>query len=366
MSRNRFPGVYKRGKTWSYRAQFGDGTDRTSVSGGGYASARDAYEARVKAIAEARPMRGITQRPDASLTLGSYLDAWVADHTRHLRPGTAAAYRARALSIQQSPVTRRRLRGLTEGDYRQLVDDMRAGTESTTYLRQKLVLLRAALNDAVAAGLIPSHPLDRIKVSRTEERFQAKVWDVPTVRKFLSHRRRAGDPLYLAWHLAIVTGLRRGELHGLRWEDVDLDRAVLHVRRQRLDISGTVIEQAPKTSASEASIALDPETVELLASAPRTSDYVVNDPRTGRPYASLRTFLRDFKRATDNAGVPEIRFHDLRHTSASLLAHAGVPLPAAKQRMRHWSQAMTEHYTHALDGADVQVAHQIGGLVSGA
>jgi integrase len=366
VSTNRYPGVYKRGKTWSFRAQFGDGDDRWGVSGGGYPSARAAWDAKLQAIEAARPMHGIAQRPDATLTLASYLDAWLADHTSTLRPSTASAHRSRVNGIKATSIAGLRLRSLTESHYRALVAELRLQSPSHTNLVLKIGTLKAALNAAVRAGLIPNHPLDTIKVSRTTERFVPGFWSVATVQKFLAHRKAANDPLYLTWHLAIVTGLRRGELHGLRWEDVDLDAGLLHVRRQRVEVRGVVHEYAPKTASSEAPVFLDAGTVELLRAATRTSDYVVNDPRTGRPYEQIRTFARDWKKAQDYANVPTIRFHDLRHTSASLLAASGVPLVLAQQRLRHWSPAMTARYTHALDGMGAEAANSIGALVSGA
>lgn len=366
MAGNRWPGVYKRGNSWSYRAQFGDGDARWGVSGSGFPTAKAAHDAKVEDVRRSRPMNGIVQRPDATLTLSGYLEIWYEEHTRLQKPSTRSAHRTRINMIQRSPVADKRLRGLTESDYRTLVEDLRQQSPSHTNLTLKLGTLKAALNAAVRAGLIPNHPLAQIKPSRTSAKFEPGYWNVPTVHKFLAHRRSVGDPLYLTYHLALVTGLRRGELHGLRREDFDLERGLLRVRRQRIEVRGVVHELIPKTEGSEAPVYLDPETVELLRAHVWTSDYMTNDPRTGQPYSLIRTFSYDFARACRDAGVPSIRFHDLRHTSASLLAAAGVPLVLAQARLRHWSPSMTERYTHALDGMGSQVAETIGALVAGA
>lgn len=365
MTRNRYPGVYKRGSSWHFRAQFGDGKDRTSVSGGGYQSAREAYDAKVEAVRNARPMQGVLERPDATLTLAAWLDAWVAEHTSTLRPGTAVSYRSKVNRVKDTTVAGKRLRALTGADYRRLVMELRAQAPAHSTLMLKLTILTVALDAAVRAGAIVSHPLREITVSRTDEKFEARPWKVTEARTFLAHRDAAGDPLYLCWHLALVTGMRRGELHGLQWRDVDLDTGVLRVRRQRIEAGGRVFDQAPKTTTSEAPVVLDAGTVALLRQAPRVSEYVITDPRSGRPYAAMNTFGVDFQRACRAAGVPEIRFHDLRHTAASLLAEAGVPLHLAKRRLRHWSQAMTEHYTHAIGGlaADAEAAEQLSSLL---
>lgn len=366
MSTNRYPGVYRRGKTWSFRAQFGDGDDRWGVSGSGYPTAKAAWEARNKAAEQARPLHGVAQRPDATLTLAEYLNAWVADHARTLKPTTRRTYQSNTNMICQSPVAQRRLRSLTATDYRNLIDDLKAQSPSHTTLVHKLGMLSRALNAAAEAGLIPSNPLPGIKVSRTGEKFQPKFWDVPTVQKFLNHRRRAHDPLYDVWHLAVVTGMRRGELHGLKKDDFDLDRGLVHVRRQRVAVVfKDIIEQSPKTEASEAPVYLDEATVDLIRRHTWTSDYFVNNPRTGRPYDYFELFTYDWNQACYWAGVPRIRFHDLRHTSASLLAAAGVPLVLAQARLRHWSPDMTARYTHAMTNMGAEVASQIGALVNG-
>lgn len=363
MASNRYPGVFKRGKTWSYRAQFGDGEDRWGVSGSGYPSAKAAFEAKVEAVRRARPLEGPRA---ADITLSDYLDAWLENHTATLRESTRSTYLAKVRKIQETEAAGRRLRSLTETDYRRLVAELRGQAPSHTTLKAKVTILAVALNAAVRAGLIDGHPLDRINVSRDHEKFTPGHWSVDTVRTFLEHRRLAKDPLAHVWHLAVVTGLRRGELHGLRWADVDLDAGVLYVRRQRTEVRGTVIETAPKNEASEAPVHLDEETVAMLRSIPRTSEYIVNDPRTGQPYKYIRLFTRDWVRAQEAAMVPPIRFHDLRHTSASLLADAGVPLVLAQQRLRHWSPSMTERYTHALEGSGQEVARRIGAVLGGA
>lgn len=359
----RYPGVYKRGTTWSFRAQFGDGDERWGVSGSGYPSAKAASDARAQAIADARPLHVLKQRPDSGITLGAYLETWLADHTRTLRPGTASAYRSRVNMILATPFAQRRLSSMTEQDYRWLVAALKDQSESHTTLVQKVGTLVTALDAAVRSGVLLGHPLRNITITRTEERFVPKWWDLETVTKFLNHRRYAHDPLLPVWHLAIVTGLRRGELHGLREEDVDYDAGLLHVRRQRIEVRGSVIEQAPKTSTSEAPVYLDQDTLAMLKGHLWGEGYFVNDPRTLRPYASIRTFTEDWRLACRNANVPVIRFHDLRHTSASLLAAAGVPLAEAQARLRHWSPAMTAHYTHHNVQAQ-RTADAIGGLLS--
>lgn len=360
---NRWPGVYKRGNLWSYRAQFSEAGERYGVSGGGYLSAKEAWEARNKALDDARPLRYSERRPDGTVTLGEYLTAWLDEHTRTVRPGTALTYRHRIQAVLRTPLARKRLRSLDEQHFRRLIADLRDQSPGHATLKAKLGVLNTALNAAVRTGLIPENHLRRIKVSRTAPRFEAGVWDRDTAMSFLAHRRAAHDPLADVWHMALVTGLRRGELHGLKQTDFDLARGLLHVRRQRSQVRGDVIEAATKTASSEAPVYLDRDTCQLVAQRTWLSEYFVTDPRSDRPYTTMSTFHRDWHRAQRAAGVPKIRFHDLRHTSASFLAAAGVPLVEAQHRLRHWSPVMTRQYTHALDGMGADAAERIGSLL---
>lgn len=367
----RYAGVFKRcghasachcDAPWSYRAQFSAGGERSGVSGSGYATAKEATAARVAAISAGKRRTG----PATTATLADYLHSWLEGHSRTLRPGSVSTYRSRVTAISAHPTASKRLTSLTEAQYRRMIGDWRDELAHST-LTGRVGTLATALHAAVRSGILPSDPLAGVTVSRTKARFVAETWDLETALAFLKHRREAEDPLYVAWHLALVTGLRRGELHGLKREDLDLEHDRIWVRRQRSAIRGQVHEGPPKTEGSDAPVYLDEATCDLLAGLDWTvSDYVVTDPRTGRPYRNLDLFLDDWHRATDEAGAPRIRFHDLRHTSASLLAAAGVPLSAAQQRLRHWSPRMTAHYTQVNDTFAAQVAARIGAVLQDA
>lgn len=362
MAKNRWPGVYQRGKVWAWRAQFEEDGERWGESKSGYPTAKAAWEARNEALRKAKG-RGRLKVSDGNVTLAAWLETWLRDHERTVRPGTASAYRSRIERIKAHPLASKRLRSLTEGQYRRLIADLAEGRRHSTVMG-KVATLSSALNAAVKVGLITDNPIPRIHVARNESRFEVEPWDAETARKFLAHRKAAHDPLHHVWHLAIVTGMRRGELHGLRWDDIDLDAGIIWIRRQRTEVRSEMLELAPKTEGSEAPVFLDPGTVELLRSVPRTHEYVLVAPHTGRPYGNMSTFLKHWAKATDDAGVPPIRFHDLRHTSASLMAAAGVPLLAAQQRLRHWSPAMTRRYTHATNTLAQDTAARIGEVLS--
>ena len=161
------------------------------------------------------------------------------------------------------------------------------------------------------------------------------VWSPDQLRVFLDHARR--DRLYAAWLLFATTGMRRGELAGLRWPDVDLDANRISPRRPRVVVNYEVHVSEPKTAKGRRSLALDPATVaalrqhkarqaeERLAVGPRWHDSgLVFTWPDGRPIhpQRLSTWFEQLARA---AGLPRIRLHDVRHSYASAALAAGIP-----------------------------------------
>jgi integrase len=367
----KYSGVFSRdgGDTWEFRAQFQDETGRWSVSGAGYRTQGDAKTARAASIKEAEAKRGRARTVPAAITVGQYLTRWLDGHSATIRPASAVAYRSHVRALQKLPIAAVKVRALAELDVRRLVGELRASGMAHENMLGRLRVLRLALSGAVREGVTGANPALGIRVPRTTPKFVAQTWTAAEASKFLAFTRDAGDPDYPAYRLAVTTGMRRGELLGLEWQDVELGAGLLNVRRQRTEVYGTATTAAPKTASSEAPIHLDPETVRVLeelraASGGLSGDTVILCPGTGAPYLP-KVFLEHFKEACRAAGVPVIRVHDLRHTAATLLAEAGVPLRVVQERLRHWSPAMTERYTHAQAGSAQLAAGAMGDLLAG-
>jgi integrase len=166
-----------------------------------------------------------------------------------------------------------------------------------------------------------------------------------------------------------MTGMRRGEVLGLRWADLDLDKARLAVRHTLISIAYKVTESTPKTHQARV-VDLDPETVRQLH-AHRTSQHQPADGAAGlvfcRPDGSPlhpQSFTEAFDRAVANAGLPRIRLHDLRHTHATIALRAGVPVKIISERLGHSTPAFTlKVYAHAIPGMQSEAASQIAALV---
>jgi integrase len=167
---------------------------------------------------------------------------------------------------------------------------------------------------------------------------------------------------YLGVYLAVYTGLRRSELCGLRWGDVDWEKSVLHVRRMRQFVRGREILDVPKTKRSIRDIALAEPQTEVLRSFHRRAQvwshgrgerwnvesYVLSRP-DGKPIYP-DTLTHDLRKTLRALNFPPISFHDLRHTHATLLLESGVPLVTVSTRLGHSSIRLTaDVYAHVTD-----------------
>jgi integrase len=232
----------------------------------------------------------------------------------------------------------------------------RGGPLSRTTVRTVHKVLMKALADLHIAveGVRAPRPADRETPGRKG------VWTAAQAARFLAHH--AGHRLFAAWVLAIVGGLRRGELLGLKWDRVDLDGGVLAVHWQRTTTSSDgAIEKAPKGK-SRRSVALGPTAVAALGGhrlrqgeEKEAAGDLYEDGgyvfcrEDGRPYYP-RYLTQEWERCCRSAGVPVIALHDARHTSATTGADAGVPQHVMKNRLGHASRRTTDEvYTHVLD-----------------
>ena len=188
----------------------------------------------------------------------------------------------------------------------------------------------------------------------------------------------AVDDRHLALYLtALGTGLRQGELLGLRWEDVDLDAGRLRVRHTLANVKGTLTLLEPKTDRSRRTVMLADAVVTALR-AHRTRqrmERLVSGSRWvdsghvfttlhGTPYHAA-TITRAFQAALTRAGLPRCRFHDLRHAAATFLLAEGMTLEDVKNLLGHSSITLTSNtYGHVLEQRQRQVARAMDAVLS--
>jgi integrase len=308
------------------------------------------------------------------MTLDDYLDEWFALQRTRLEPTSWHNYRTMARiylrpALGATPLADLTTRQLDLHYVRLLEDGGRTGgplaRRTVAYTH---AILHKALGDAVAAGLLDTNPADRAEVPRVDPRFddaprRLRTWDAEQVASFIRHPQ---DPeLHDLWRVALGTGMRRGELLGLRWEDLDLDVPQLRVAAALTSAGGQLRLKRTKTRRVR-TLHLDPDTAEVLARQPRRAPaphplvFTRSDGRPWRPEVVTDRWRRQWPRLR----LPFIRLHDTRHTHASLLLQAGVPIKVVSERLGHSRVAMTlDVYAHVLPAADRAAAEVIGALI---
>lgn len=271
-------------------------------------------------------------------TLGEWLHRWLASR-RDLRASTLATYLGHVENYLMPLLGGQLLRSLSDEDVAALHQQLSAAGVSTALARRVHATLSSALTAAVEQGLITVNPAQRVRLPKPR-RYQAVVWSAEQASRFLA--AASFDPHAALWRIALVLGLRRGELVGLRWTDINLDAGTLTVSATRVAVGATVVEGPPKSRRSQRALPLDPITVELLQTLRQRAegDGVVFVDRQGQPLRPAWVSAR-FQELVEQTGLPRIRFHDLRHTSATLGLASGESLKEVSQRLGHSSIMVT-------------------------
>jgi integrase len=192
----------------------------------------------------------------------------------------------------------------------------------------------------------------------------------PQVAALLEAAR--GDRLEALYVLAIATGARQGELLGLHWQDVDLDGAALYVRHQLCEVRGRLWLAEPKTAKARrridlpamAVLALLDHRARMQAEGHYRADGLVFVDTAGKPIRKSNLRRRSFEPLLQRAGLPRIRFHDLRHTAATLLLAEGVHPKIVQERLGHAQISMTlDTYSHVLPSMGKEAAARLQALL---
>ena len=207
-----------------------------------------------------RAAKGLLPVPEA-ITFREWAELWLERKAKEVRPKTAHAYRQ-----DLAPVIREighlRLQAIRPHHLRAAFDRLKDGGLSRRGLREALMLTRAIFREALKVDLIARNPAEAVEVALPKAPPSAKVLLPEQVPLFLEAAK--AERLYPALYLILVTGLRRGEVCGLKWQDVDLEGWSITVRNNRTTLGGKVLESLPKTERGFRTVHLSPDAVEVL------------------------------------------------------------------------------------------------------
>jgi integrase len=314
-----------------------------------------------------RRLRAQCPPRDEPVALTDFLKLWLEDSVRPTK--RAATYRSYS-SIVREHLDKSRLAAIPLRDLReiQIQHVLVAKSKATSRIQQLcLIVLRCALEQAVQWNLLGSNPAAKIEPPRRQRR-ELRVLSAPEARRFLAEAK--ADRLYALYYLAIDTGMRQGELLALHWRDVDLESGAIRVVRTMDNHTGEI--GPPKTAASRRAVQLGAGAVAALlahARRQRAAEYsgaLVFTNTAGGPLSPQNVRNRSFVPLQKLAKIdPPVRFHDLRHTAATLMLSAGVHPKIVSERLGHATIAITmDTYQHVSPSMQHAAAAEMDAILS--
>jgi integrase len=353
----------------------------------GFDSSGKRLQTRVATFSNARAARSAYAAAKAKHDTGNFvetnrtrysdwLDEWLSSRERRgdLKASTLDNYRRYVeCDIKPSQLGRLRLTDIRRTEIRRFIDSLVTAERGATTIRRIVAVVQGSLTAALRDDLIATNPARGVRLPNVDAH-EFEPWQPAQVGAFLDHT--ATHRLGVLFELAVFTGLRRGELLGLRWADVELARRELTVRSTRVQTAHGIIENSPKTSAGRRLVQLDDGAVGALVAwqIAQQSEretwgeawavngwvftYENGDPLKPQYVTRLFDVLRQ------SAGLPEMTFHGLRHMHASLLLASGADIALVSKRLGHSSIGITaDIYMHLISDAGRRAAEGASALV---
>lgn len=308
-------------------------------------------------------------------TLEEYMSSWLESSKASLRETTWSHYKSVTDRYILPKIGQIKLIELGGDQIQVLYDHLVEEGIGIPTVRKVHTVLLSALSLAVKAGKIGSNPVKATRPPRAPSREMSFLNESQVNCLLVASKGHRLEALY---HLAVTTGMRQMELLGLKWTDLDWDKQTLKVERQlvRSRVKGIQF-LPPKTNAGRRTLSLGSNTISALKDHHKrlqiekqavgeswVENGLIFTNALGKPI-DPRRLLKDFKKLLNVGGLPEIRFHDLRHTSATLMLNHGIPIIVVSRRLGHARPSITLNiYGHLIPSMDVMAADKIDELVS--
>ena len=296
----------------------------------------------------------IKVRPSSHQTYKGYID-------NHIKPniGNIPLEKLTTMDLQKFY-----LNLLTKGRVERIESKEQSKGLSAKTVRNINQVISSAMDLAVAQKIILVNPTNACELPKVEHQ-EMQTIPAEQLQAFLDEARATG--VYEMYYIELATGLRRGELLGLKWQDVDWKNGIIKVRRQVARIDGEIVEAPLKTKNSYRAVTISPQAIEVLkqqkAKTKELKEPYIFPSSNGGPISpdSVNNML---KRVLERAGIPKVRFHDLRHTFATIALQNGVDIKTLSSMLGHYSAGFTlDTYTHVTNHMQLQAADKMGSFM---
>lgn len=337
---------------------------------------KEAEQVMRKLISEAEKGYHVTNN---KITILEWVQTWIEVYiTPNVSPTTLSRYQGMIKRYINPLLGNMQVQQLTTLAVQSWVNGLKvspaSGKEmSAATIKHTYHVLKGAMDKAVLAGIIPRSPCQGIMLPKGEKK-AAIVYDEQQIQQLLQAAK--GTEMELPIDMELCLGLRRGELLGLEWGDVDWKKGQIHIIRNRVIVNGKSVVKDPKTATSKRTIDVPARLMEKLKQHQRTcqmnrlrmgedytaTDYIIVHP-DGKPIYPeyLSQMLTKLQKKYD---LPQCRFHDLRHLCASIMLMQGVNVKVAQERLGHKDISTTLNiYSHVLPSSAKEAAEKIGEMI---
>lgn len=380
MKRGNGEGSIRQRKTGLWEGRYTAGHDKNgkSVSKSVFGKTRKECQQKLKQAIE--ESQGLVIRPERDYTVAQWLEVWFEVYSKpNIRPGTANYYDNYIRNHIIPAIGDIKLAKLTGIDIQNMYNKQRTGGRVQRYENMKdkglsvrtirgiHMLLHEALQQAVKEMIIPRNPCDTCTIPKLEKK-EMNIIPTEKIGCYLQAARNAGvEPMF---YLELSSGLRRGELLALTWDDVDVERCIINVDKQVGRINGEIVVSQPKTPSSIRKVMVPRKAIDLLLEEREKHPdcpYVFMSNRTGG-MVDPNSVGRIHKRLLKDAGIDgRIRFHDLRHTFTTICLENGADVKTVSAMLGHTSSSFTlDQYGHLTPQMQKAAADKMADFMDGA
>lgn len=307
------------------------------------------------------------------MTTQTLLAEWLETYEKeHVKARTYSRYQGLITTHINPTLGMQNIEELSRRDIQEFLSQQKAegnirtggGKLSATSANLMLTVLNLAFEYACDMELLEQNPCERIRRSREEPK-KVEAFTKDEQRRLEQAIMESGDSRLFGILLCLYTGLRIGELLGLEWQDIDLDRGIIHIdktvyREKDGDGDWQLCVDTPKTKASERDIPLPYYITDMIRKhqAISCSSYVVENKKGER--MSIRSYQYMFERLTEKAGVRKLNFHALRHTFATRAIECGMDIKTLSEIMGHKNASITlNRYAHSMMDTKIEMMNKL-------
>ncbi|MBO8170195.1 MAG: site-specific integrase [Thermoanaerobacteraceae bacterium] len=306
------------------------------------------------------------------LTVEGYLLQWLEVYCKKLSPTTVDGYRIYIEKHINPFLGKIKLQKLKPIDIQKFYNSEKEKGYSNTTILQEHRILHRAFKEAVRNSLIERNPCDMVDPPKLDD-FQPKIYDQDKFNKLLNAIAGTEDEIPVL--LAGLLGLRRGEVFGLRWSDINFQEKTLSVRQTLVYANGELKFKPPKTKKSVRTITIPDGLIPILKEHRKRQLKAQLESETYKEYGLVccrkdgdkinpRSYSRHFKDLLKKHGLPHIRLHDLRHFNATMMLKYGIDVKIAAERLGHSTPSTTQKiYQHVLKDMDMEAAEKLNKIL---